>query len=107
MMMEVSRPPEYASTTFSAIGIPRIRAAHFAAKQYQQNGVCDGEPALGLVEDDGAVGIHDGVRDLQVAVRGQTVHKNSVRRSAGREGFVHLIGRENLVPLLLFGLMAH
>src|SRR5579862_7690499 len=107
MMMEVSRPPEYASTTFSAIYTPRIRAAHLAAKQQQQDGLLHVQAAFGLVKDHGAVTIHNGVRDLHPAVRGQAVHEDGVRRCASHERFVDLVGRENPVPLLLFVLVTH
>ena len=41
------------------------------------------------------------------AVRRQAVHEDGVRRRASHERFVYLVGRENLVPLLLFVLVTH
>src|SRR5260221_7985207 len=101
MMMEVSRPPEYARTTFSALldvnldmGAPDGHTAHAAAQQLIEDGFLDVHAVFGLVEDDARLRIDNSIRHFLAAVRGQTVHEERVRRGFCHECFVDLVGRK-------------
>src|SRR2546425_12421338 len=65
-MTEVSRPPEYASTTFLTSGIVQR-----ASQQLEDHGLLRVQPVLRLVEDDRARPVQHGVGDLLPAMRGQ------------------------------------
>src|SRR5271165_4704874 len=99
MMMEVSRPPEYASTTFSRIGTPRREAVNTAFQQQNKNGFLNVQAVLRLVEDHGTRRIDDRFGDLVAAMRRQAVHEHRVPGGIGEQILVHLVGRENLASL--------
>src|SRR5271157_2984427 len=103
MMMEVSSPPEYASTTFSFdIGIPLVElivivaiaslqphelsrflwrnAPCISAKKIEQDGLLHVQSVLRLVEDDGAWAIDHFGGHFVSAMSGQAVHESSVWR---------------------------
>src|SRR6476660_9211318 len=65
------------------------------------------QAAFRLIEYHRAIGIHHFVGDFHSAMRGQAVHEDGVRRRAGHEFPVYLVGREYLISFLLFMLVTH
>src|SRR4029077_8265479 len=100
MMMEVSRPPEYASTTFFGNSVSLV-------EQREQNRFLHVQAIFRLVEDDGALGIHHPVGDFRAAVRRQAVHEDGVRRGLREERVIHLISREGRLARRGFFLLPH
>src|SRR5215470_11583728 len=66
---EVSRPPEYASTTFFRSGI-----VERASQQLEDHGLLGVQPVLGLVEHDRARAVQHAVGDLLAAMGRQAMH---------------------------------
>src|SRR5215510_2907913 len=107
MMMEVSRPPEYASTTFSRMVAPCRRGAHAAAQKQQQDRLLDMHPVFRLVEDDRPWRINNPGGHFLAAMGGQAVHKNPTRRRTGEQLLVDLVGRKNPCPPSRFVFLPH
>src|SRR5262244_3543126 len=109
MMMDVSSPPEYASTTLSRMIAPRIRCrwADGAAQQGKKNGFLDVHAVFRLVVDHRVRRINDFSRHLLTTVRGQAVHEHRVARGQGKEFLVDLVRRENLLARRRLVLLAH
>src|SRR5581483_3545599 len=107
MMIEVSRPPEYARTTFSSMSAPHGEAAHAAAQKKKQNGFLHVHPVLRLVEHDGPRRIDDSIGDFQPAVGGKTMHEHCVRRGQRHQLLVDLIRRETPGALFFLLLLSH
>src|SRR5690242_15079666 len=112
MMMEVSRPPEYASTTFSGMNSPWSlqaggKTVNAAAEQHQQNGFLYVQAILGLIENDRAGRIDHRTAHLFSAMRRQTMHEQSVGRGMVEQLLIHLIWAEDILALRSFALLAH
>src|ERR1700733_6100915 len=107
MMMEVSKPPEYASTTFSDMSAPYGQTVLSTVQQQRQNGFLHVQTVLRLVEDDRALRVDHPVGDLLAAMRRQAVHDNRLRRRLSQQFIVDLVGRENPRPLTGFLFLAH
>src|SRR6185312_2244486 len=112
MMMEVSSPPEYASTTFSGMGSPcplegRREAMNAAAEQHQQYRLLHVQSILGLVENDGPRRVDYAGSDLVSTMRRQTVQEQRVGRGMREELLVDLIRRERGFALCRFTLLPH
>src|SRR6266478_3875227 len=99
MMMDVSKPPEYARTTFSGMGAPNLQTAHLTAEQQHENRFLRVQTILCLLENNRLLGVDDRIGDLLAAMGRETVHKNSVRCSARHQLFIHLIRLKDFAPL--------
>src|SRR5271165_3282290 len=93
MMMEVSRPPEYASTIFLGNAFS-LELRPKLIEQRQQNRFLHVQAIFGLFENDGARRIHDGFADFRAAVSRKTVHEDRVGRGMGEERVIDLIAGE-------------
>src|SRR5581483_4035747 len=112
MMMEVSRPPEYASTTFSGMNSPwflepGVKTMDAAAEEHQQNGFLNMQAILGLIEDHGPRRVDYVISNFFAAMRRQTMHEQRVRCCRGEQLLVDLISTENLLALRGFALLSH
>src|SRR5690349_3121235 len=107
MMIEVSRPPEYARTTFSDNGIPPLPAMRAAAQQHDENSFLDMQPVLRFIEDDRPRRIDDRCRDLIAPMCRKTVHEERVLRGMRHQFAVHLVRSESLLPLCGFRFFPH
>ena len=65
------------------------------AEQHQQQSLLRVHAILGLIEDDGLRPVENGIGDFGIAMRGQAVHEDRVRRSVGHQRFIDLIGLED------------
>src|SRR5277367_5440223 len=99
-MMEVSRPPEYAKTTFFGNGFS-------LGKQRVQDRLLDVQAIFRLIVDDRARRIDDARGDLEAAVGGQAMQEDSIRRGLREERFIDLICREDFFASGGFGFLAH
>src|SRR3984885_1081427 len=129
-MIEVSSPPEYASTTFSAMIDPfRIQKlimlaqrgtfarlcsaaaavgdSFRATKQHQQEGLLRVHSVLSLVEDHGLWPVEHRIRNLGISVCRKAMHKDCVRLGMRHKRLVHLIGFEDGGPLRSLMFEAH
>src|SRR5215471_13811883 len=126
---EVSRPPEYASTTFFTVfvtrssslvgetaGVGRRRTGagrsggpprSIAAEQADDDALLGVEPVLRLVEDQAPRPVEHGVGDLLAAMGGEAVHDEGRRRGQAEQPLVELIPLKRLEPLLAVGLLPH
>src|SRR5713101_4220086 len=100
MMMEVSRPPEYASTTFFGNSVSLI-------EQREQDRFLRVQTIFRLVEDNRALGIHHRVGDFRAAVRRQAMHEDGVRRGLREKRIIHLIASEGGLARRGFFLLPH
>src|SRR5579862_3247423 len=107
MMMEVSSPPEYASTTFSRIGAPRRKAVSPALQQQNKNRFLDVQAVLRLIENNRTRRVNDGTRDFIAAMRRQAMHKQGMFGSKGKQFLVHLERREDFTAIGGFVLLPH
>src|SRR5688572_26279535 len=98
-MTDVSRPPEYASTTFFTVGFASLIAER-ASEQIEDDRFLRVQPVLGLVEHDRLRAVHDAVGDLLAPVRGQAVHHQRGGLGEADHGLVDLVAAERLQPLL-------
>src|SRR5436853_6260505 len=105
MMMEVSSPPEYASTTLFALGIhaPWPETAQSATQQHEQDGLLNMQAVLGLVEHYGLRRIHHAIGDLTTAMRRQAVHEQRMLGGKLHQLVVHLEATEDLFALGCLG----
>src|ERR1035437_9963992 len=94
MMMEVSRPPEYASTTFSRIGTPRRKAVNAAFQQQNHDGFLNVQAILCLIKHHRTRRIDHRRRHLISAMRRQAVHEERVLGGIRKQLRVHLEGKE-------------
>src|ERR1035438_7748320 len=107
MMMEVSRPPEYASTTLSRIGTPRREAVNAAFQQQNHDGFLNVQAILCLVEDHRTRRIDHRRRYFITTMRRQAVHEQRMFRGIREQLRVHLEGQEYLAPLGSFVFLTH
>src|SRR5689334_20418528 len=112
MMMEVSRPPEYASTTFSGMNSPwflepGVKTMDAAAEEHQQNGFLHMQAILGLIEDHGPRRVDYVISNFFAAMRRQAMHKQRMRRGSSEQLIVDLISAEYLLALCGFALLSH
>src|SRR5512145_30649 len=101
-MTEVSRPPEYASTTLRT-----SRIVERAAEELEDDRLLRVQPVLRLVERDRPRAVEHGVGDLLPAVRGQAVHDEGGRFGEAEHRLVELVAAERLEPLLALRLLSH
>src|SRR3981081_3055067 len=99
MMIDVSSPPEYASTTFSGMSAP-YRQPNRAAQQQIQNGFLNMHAIFRLLEDERVFRVHHFVSHFLTAMRRQTVQEHRVRSGFGHEFAIHLVRREDRGPLI-------
>src|SRR5712691_12878234 len=108
---EVSRPPEYASTTRlgagAAAGADRSGVIDGRAEQVEDDGLLSVQAVLGLIEHDAGLAVEHGVGDLLAPVRGQAVHDQRPRPGEPHHRVVDLIALEGLQPLLALTLLPH
>src|ERR1019366_10246608 len=107
MMMEVSSPPEYASTTFSRIGTPRRKAMNAALQQQNHDGFLNMQAIFCLVEDHRTRRIDHRRRHFVTAMRRKAVHEERVLGGIREELRAHLEGQKYLAPLGGFVFLAH
>src|SRR5262249_10735972 len=101
-MTEVSRPPEYARTTFFTSGI-----VERASQQLEDHGLLDVQAVLRLVEHDRARPVEHAVGDLLAAMGGQAVHDQCGRLGEAEQPLAELVATEGLAALLALGLLPH
>src|SRR5580692_3390941 len=101
MMIEVSSPPEYASTIFSGMSAPHGQP-HRAAQQQIEDSLLHVQAVLGLLENNRALRIHHLVSNFLAAMSRQTVHKRGIGSSCSHQLAVHLVRQENLCPVIGF-----
>src|SRR2546428_1559759 len=99
---EVSRPPEYASTTFFTSGI-----VEGASQQLEDHGLLRVQPVLRLVEHDRAGAVQHAVGDLLAAMGRQAVHDQGRGLGEAQQPIAQLVARERLAALLALGLLPH
>src|SRR5581483_2886348 len=118
MMMEVSRPPEYASTIFSGMSISPSpgrglrffagdETANAVAEQHEQNGFLRVQTVFRLVENDRNRGFQHGPGHFIAAMRRQAMHEQRAGLGARHEAVVHLEGSEYLAARFAFLFLAH
>src|SRR5258705_1781531 len=101
-MTEVSRPPEYASTTFLTDLVTLL-----STQQGQDDGLLRVQAILGLVEDQAARPVEHRVGDLLASVRGQAVHHDRLTAGEVEQPVVDLVALEGLQAPLAVALLAH
>src|SRR5688572_24987456 len=101
-MTEVSRPPEYASTTRFGSGV-----IHGASEEVEDDGLLSVQTVLGLIEHDAGLAVEHAVRDLFAPVRRQAVHDERARLGKAHHGLVDLVPLERLEALLALALLSH
>src|SRR5436309_6357940 len=101
MMIDVSKPPEYASTAFFTCCFMMI------LQKRNQYCLFRRQPVGSLPKDEGIVRFDDGIGDLQTAMRRQTMHKQTRLAGFRHEPFVDLIRPEHADSLLQFVLLTH
>src|SRR5579871_2489544 len=89
MMMEVSRPPEYARTTFSGMSAPY------------------GQTVFRLLEDDRLFAIHYLVGHFLPAMRRQAVHEHRMGCGFGHNAAIYLVWLKDFCPLCRLVLLPH
>src|SRR4051795_7259628 len=82
-------------------------AMNAAAEEHHQNGLLHVKTIFRLVKYHGPRRIDHGISNFFAAMRRQTMHEQSRRRSAGEELVVYLICAEGLFPLSGFTLLTH
>src|SRR5258706_15172244 len=88
-MTEVSRPPEYASTTFLTDLVTLL-----STQQGQDDGLLRVQAILRLVEDQATRPVEHRVGDLLASVRGQEVHHDRLTTGAVEQPGGDLIALE-------------
>src|SRR4026209_1592953 len=101
MMIEVSKPPEYASTAFFTCCFIVI------LQDRNQNSFLGGQAVGGLMKRPRIVGIEAGVRHFKSAMRGQTMHKVSFPAGLCHQLVVDLIGTKDTAALFCFFFLTH
>src|SRR6185503_4583965 len=101
-MTDVSRPPEYASTTFFTSGI-----VERASQQIEDHRLLRVQAVLRLIQDDRARPVQHAVRDLLAAVRRQAVHDQRRGLGEAEQPIAQLVAAEGLAALLALGLLPH
>src|ERR1043165_9507751 len=107
MMIEVSRPPEYARTTFSGMCAPVGEAADPASQEDEKDRFLYVQPVLGLVENYRPRRIDDGVSDFIAAMRRETVHEHGMFGCAREKPLVHLERPKDRLTTLTLVLLPH
>src|SRR3989338_3752467 len=112
MMMEVSSPPEYARTIFSAtrappLSRPEASGAMPVSHEQQQDGFLHVQAVFGLLEDERGGRVHHRVGHLLAPMGRQAVEEDGVRRRLRHQFRVHLVGREDFFPRGRLGLLPH
>ena len=101
MMIELSNPPEYASTAFFTCCFIVILQHRY------QDSFLGGQPVGGLVKRKRVVRVHDGVRDLKSTVSGQAMHEIRLLARLCHQSIIDLIGPENLDAFLKLVFLTH
>src|SRR5580765_71979 len=108
-MTEVSRPPEYASTTFltgSLMSLPLAAGRSTRAPcEPDHDRLLHVQPVLGLVEDDRGRPVEYVGGDLVSAMGGQAMHDHRVGIGQRHGRGVHLVAEERLAPARLLRLL--
>src|SRR5277367_405627 len=98
--MEVSRPPEYANTTFFGNGFS-------LGEQRVQDRLLNVQAIFCLVVNDRARRVYNAGADLKTAVGGQAVQEDRIGRGLREERFIDLISGEGFFASGGFGFLAH
>src|ERR1700678_2651923 len=105
-MIEVSSPPEDASTMFSGMSAPHWQP-HRAAQQQIKDSLLHVQSVLGLLKNNRAFRIHDLVSDFLATMSRQTMHECRIRTSRCHQFPIDLVRRENLGPEISLVLLPH
>src|SRR5271165_2295423 len=106
-MMEVSRPPEYARTTFSRMCTPRREAVNTAFQQQNKNGFLNMQAVLRLVEHNRTWRIDHRRRHLISAMRRQAMHKDRMLGGSRKQLLIHLERHKDSAALGRLFFLAH
>src|SRR5688572_21152925 len=101
MIIEVSSPPEYASTAFFT-----CRFMVILQNRYQYS-LLGGQAICSLLECQGTFRIHNSVGHFKAAVGRQTMHEISGFTGPGKKCLIHLVWPEYLGALLELVFLSH